>query len=106
LRFPQDIETATYRLVQEALTNVARHACVQQVSLSVWCRDNKLTIQVEDEGNGFDVPSALSRGSTRGLPGMRQRVQFLKGKLTIDSAIGEGTRLLAEIPIPPTGVSP
>ena len=106
LQFPQDIETAAYRLVQEALTNVARHACVQQVSLSVWCRDNKLTIQVEDEGNGFDVPSALSRGSTRGLPGMRQRVQFLKGKLTIDSAIGEGTRLLAEIPVPPTGVSP
>jgi len=106
IRLPQEIETAAYRLVQEALTNVARHAGVQQVSVSIWCRDGKLTIQVEDEGKGFNVPVALARGSTRGLAGMRQRVQVLKGKLTIDSAVGEGTRLLAEIPIPPTKVTP
>ena len=94
-RFPPDIETAVYRLVQEALTNVARHANVNDVTVRVWTQGETLSIEVEDIGRGFDVESVAGR-ETSGLAGMRERATLLGGQLQIDSQVGEGTRLVAE----------
>ncbi len=116
-RFPADIETAAYRIVQEALTNVARHAVVKQAAVQVRVEavsgavDGSATIdgiadpvyrlyvRVEDRGLGFDLPAVLDSGSAGGLTGMQERAALLGGRLTIDSIPGSGTRLTAVLPL-------
>jgi len=98
-RFGREIETTAYRIVQESLTNVARHAQVQAVSVRLWMRDQILEIQLEDLGSGFDPALALASGKSSGLAGMRERAVLLGGQLTIDSAPGAGTRVIAELPL-------
>jgi signal transduction histidine kinase len=98
-RFAPEVETAAYRIVQEALTNVARYARVSEARVTIWFDQGILGIQVEDEGSGFDPDVALSTGNASGLLGMRERALLLNGKLTIESAPGKGTRLLAELPV-------
>ncbi len=98
-RFPAEVETAAYRIVQEALTNVARYAGVNEVAVRVTADEEKLCVEVEDEGVGFDPMSALGAGSTFGLVGMHERAILLGGQLTLDSAPGRGTRLKAELPV-------
>jgi signal transduction histidine kinase len=98
-RFAPEIETAAYRIIQEALTNVARHARVSETWVTLWYDQDILGIQVEDEGQGFDPDVVLATGSSSGLLGMRERALLLNGKLTIESAPGIGTRLLAELPV-------
>jgi signal transduction histidine kinase len=90
------VETTGYRLIQEALTNVARHAAASRVEVEVRPGPGRLEIRIEDDGQGFD-PAARTEKS-RGLVGMRERVELLGGTLTIHSAPGEGTRIEAEIP--------
>jgi PAS domain S-box-containing protein len=97
-RFPSDVETAAYRIVQEALTNVARHARVESASVRAWADSSQLGVQVEDEGPGFDAVRALARGGTAGLAGMRERAALLRGQLTVDSAPGRGCRVTGELP--------
>lgn len=99
-RFPAPLELAAYRVVQEGLTNVARHARVEQVAVRVWVDADTLNVQVEDAGAGFDVQKVLSAAQSSGLPGMRERLALLGGQLRIESAPGEGTSLLAEFPLP------
>lgn len=94
-RFAPDVETSVYRLVQEALTNVARHANVREVTVRVWTKSEALSIEVEDEGRGFDLKSVAGR-ETSGLAGMRERATLLGGQLRIESQVGRGTRLVAE----------
>ena len=96
-RLTATIETAVYRIVQEALTNVARHAGVKQATVQVLV-NAFVTILIEDTGRGFDVESVL-RTHTTGLSGMRERVELLGGQFTIESRPGEGTRVIAEIPV-------
>ena len=96
-RFRPEVETAAYRLVQEALTNVARHAKVDHATVRVWVDQRTLWIEIEDYGQGFDI-DLLSVG-TSGLAGMRERTTLLDGQLKIDSRVGGGTRLLAELSI-------
>jgi len=98
-RFPPEIETAAYRIVQEALTNVARHAHVSEVRVRLWATDDKLNIQIEDAGAGFDVGAALAAGGSAGLSGMRERAALLGGHLTIESTPGAGASLTAELPL-------
>ncbi len=98
-RYPAATETAAYRLIQESLANVARHARVSEVSVRVWVEGNWLHLQVEDEGAGFDPEAALASGAAAGLTGMSERVQLLGGKWIIHSAPGEGTNLMAELPL-------
>jgi signal transduction histidine kinase len=98
-RFAPEIETAAYRIIQEALTNVARHAQVSETWVTLWYDQEILGIQVEDEGQGFDLDEVLATGNSSGLLGMQERALLLNGKLTIESAQGMGTRLLAEIPV-------
>lgn len=98
-RFAPEVETAAYRIAQEALTNIARHAGVTEARLRVWAEDHTLTIEVEDRGKGFDPQTAMAANDTSGLAGMRERAQLLGGKLTIESYLGAGTRLTAELEI-------
>jgi signal transduction histidine kinase len=94
------VETAAFRIVQEALTNVARHAAVAQVSVRVWRDGAALSVQVADAGKGFDVAAALAAGTSSGLSGMRERAAALGGKMEIESSDAAGTRLTAELPLP------
>ena len=96
-RFSAELETAAYRIVQEALTNVARHARVDEVAVRLWADGESLVVQVEDRGTGFSPHDALAAGAS-GLSGMRERVSLLGGELTVDSYPGGGTCLTAEWP--------
>ena len=98
-RFPADVETAAYRLVQEALTNVARHAQAPEVDVHVRSRADVLWLRVADGGVGFD-PTRAGRGDSMGLVGMRDRVSSLGGELRVDSSPGQGTFLTAWLPLP------
>jgi signal transduction histidine kinase len=98
-RFAPEVETAAYRIAQEALTNIARHAGVTEATLRVWTQDHSLTIQVEDRGKGFDPEAATAANDTSGLAGMRERAILLGGKLAIESHPGLGTLLTAELEI-------
>jgi signal transduction histidine kinase len=97
-RFPGAIETAAYRIVQEALTNVARHADVEQIEVRIEAAGGILRIHVQDRGGGFD-PESVSGGVSGGLYGMRERAILLGGALTISSAAGSGTLLVVELPL-------
>ena len=92
------VETTCYRLVQEAMTNVARHAGASRVEVRVQPVASGLCIEVYDDGNGFDLESAR-RGPSRGLVGMNERVELLGGTLRIESTPGDGTRVQAVIPL-------
>jgi len=94
-RLPAEVETAAYRMLQEALTNVARHAGVGEVDVHVRHEGAELFLEVEDKGVGFDA--AAVRG-TSGLSGMYERATLLGGQLTIESQPGAGTRLIATLP--------
>lgn len=101
-RLPSLVETALYRVLQEALTNVARHAHATTVHLQLWYDSCAVTAQVEDNGCGFVVdeivlPEADATGM--GLLGMRERVTLLGGTLQLESAPGKGTQLWLEIPV-------
>jgi len=98
--FEPDVNTTTYRVVQEALTNVVRHAGVNQVTVSARADGHTLLLNIADKGKGFDVESLAIDRST-GLSGMRERVQLLSGKLTVESIPGVGTTVTAEIPLSP-----
>jgi PAS domain S-box-containing protein len=98
-RLPPEVETAAYRIVQEALTNVARHAAIGECSVRIWLNGSTLHLQVEDEGGGFDMAPAKGQEPSTGLSGMRERATLLGGRLTVESTPGRGTRLEAELPI-------
>lgn len=98
-RFAPEVETAAYRIVQEALTNVARHAHVDRASLRIWLDEDQLHVQVEDEGAGFDADAGHSGGKSSGLSGMHERASLLGGRLRIEAAPGRGTCVLACLPV-------
>lgn len=98
-RFPSQIETAAYRIVQEALTNAARYAGVEDLVVRLRSDGKTLLVQIEDKGAGFDPQMALSSGTTIGLSGMQERALLLGGYLEIESQVGKGTRLTAEFPL-------
>jgi signal transduction histidine kinase len=102
-RLPVEIETAVFRVVQEALTNIVRHARAETVLIQMARESDQLAIEVEDDGRGFDPTSVAtpeSSGRGLGLLGIRERVELLGGRVTIDSAPGQGTRLLVSVPLP------
>jgi PAS domain S-box-containing protein len=95
-----EIETAAYRIVQEALTNILRHAQARQVWIDVVRTEVSLVLKVRDDGNGFD-PSAQARGRpvSMGLSSMRERAILVGGELGIDTAVGVGTVVRATLPL-------
>lgn len=98
-RLVPEIETAAYRIVQEALTNVARHSGAGQVRINASADAECLNLQIADEGKGFDVQASLVSGRSSGLAGMRERAQLLGGSLMIESVIGDGTVINALLPL-------
>jgi signal transduction histidine kinase len=101
-RLPAPVEIAVYRIVQEALTNVARHAAASTVSVLLEQRDRSVHVIVEDDGRGFDVEGVLASGQPEqrlGLHGMRERAALLGGSLTVESGPGRGTSVFAAIPL-------
>jgi signal transduction histidine kinase len=99
-RLPGDVETAIYRIVQEALTNIARHASAKSASILVERRGDLVRAIVEDDGIGFDVKTNHSERHL-GLLGMRERAELLNGTLTIESSPERGTSIFIEIPLVP-----
>jgi signal transduction histidine kinase len=97
-RLGGDIETAVYRMVQEALTNAIKHAAATRVAISVQQRDDEVSILVEDDGAGFD-PERVS-SDRYGLTAMRDRLALLGGRFSLSSAPGAGVTLQATIPLP------
>lgn len=102
---PRDVETIVYSIIQEALTNVYRHAHARHITLTVERDGDVLTLIVSDDGEGFDTDIAEHQtGLGRlGLVGMRERAALVGGSLNIDSAPGEGTMVTARVPVPPFG---
>lgn len=97
-RLPGEVETALYRIVQEALTNVVKHAGASRVSVVVARKGGLVTALIEDDGRGFEA--GRSDGSGLGLVGMRERLGLLDGRLRIESTEGAGTTIVAEVPLP------
>jgi signal transduction histidine kinase len=96
-RLPADTETALYRVVQESLTNVVKHAGARRISILVTPRDGAVVAVIEDDGQGFDPGSTRAEGI--GLVGMRERMTLLGGRLEVESRPGSGTTILPEVPL-------
>jgi PAS domain S-box-containing protein len=97
-RFASDVEIAVYRVVQEALTNVARHAQVTAAQVHLRATSDELQATITDMGCGFDLAIEQARTSS-GLAGMRERTMLLGGELLIESYPGAGTRVIASFPL-------
>ncbi len=98
ITLPNDHALTVYRIVQEALTNIAKYAAATEVRVSMTSFDNRLEVRVTDDGKGFDPKVAESTGG-RGLQGMRFRVRACGGDLHIRSSPGNGTSVIATIPL-------
>ena len=96
-RLSRETETALYRIVQEALTNVLKHAAATRVTVRLSQRERSVELIVQDDGAGFD-PQAVREGGL-GLTGMQERVALLGGRLVVESSEGAGTMLRAEVPL-------
>jgi signal transduction histidine kinase len=101
-RLTPELETALFRVAQEAITNIAKHSRADTVLIQILERDDDISIEIEDDGEGFDLsslppPAARERGL--GLLGMRERVELFGGTIQIDSAPGRGTRIAVSAPV-------
>ncbi|MBI3947816.1 MAG: GAF domain-containing sensor histidine kinase [Armatimonadetes bacterium] len=106
IHLPGAVEIAVYRIVQEALTNVAKHASASNVSLLLRARGGRLRAIVEDDGVGFDVAATLEDAPEErklGLVGMQERASLLGGSCTVESRPGAGCTVVVEVPIPRQG---
>ena len=98
------IKIALYRILQEALSNIHRHAGVNAPTVRVWAEEDRLRLEVTDHGRGFQPPplsgpEATERHEHIGLRGMRERAALVNGEICVDSRPGEGARVRAEIPL-------
>ncbi|MNZ98880.1 Oxygen sensor histidine kinase NreB [compost metagenome] len=93
-----------FRILQEALTNVMRHAQAHTVELALTVEGRELCLRISDDGRGFEA-SAMRQGVSFGLVGMHERVLMLGGSLQIDSQPGEGTTLWVRVPLDPSGAA-
>lgn len=98
-RFASQVETGTYRIVQEGLTNVARHAGANTATVCIWIEMERLKLKIEDRGSGFDPEIVMKAPRSNGLIGMRERVSLLGGRVNVESSPGCGTTIVAELPL-------
>jgi two-component system, NarL family, sensor histidine kinase DevS len=96
-RLPSEVETTLYRVVQESLTNIVKHANAHNISVSIAPRRSTVAAVIEDDGAGFDQRAVHGEGV--GLLGMRERLSFVDGRLEIESRPGTGTTIVAEVPL-------
>jgi two-component system NarL family sensor kinase len=99
---PVRIENGLYRVAQEALTNVERHAHARHVTLRLETTPHRISMRIEDDGIGFEASSGEAQGGRYGLVGMNERARLLGGTLRLESAPGEGTHIEIEIPLDAT----
>jgi signal transduction histidine kinase/CheY-like chemotaxis protein len=107
IRLPPEVETECFRITQEALTNVIRHARARQVEVALSRNAERLDLVVHDDGAGFDVAAArqrAARGGGLGLLGMQERAALLGGRITIESRPGFGTRVHLRVPLVAVGL--
>ncbi len=100
---PDSHRTCIYRVVQEALTNCARHSQARNVTVRLWQSGGEIHVEIHDDGKGFPAgpPGGSKERTGLGILGMRERVAALGGVLAIESAPGSGTRVSAQLPLPP-----
>jgi signal transduction histidine kinase len=101
-RLPPEVETAIYRIVQEAMTNAAKYAAPARVSVLLQARGGQLSVIVEDDGRGFDVQQVLAADagqSKLGLYGMQERAELVGGHLEVESEPGAGTTVYLRVPM-------
>lgn len=101
-RLPAEIELALFRITQEAMSNIVRHSEAKNATIHLECNANKCVLRVEDDGKGFDVSKITNideRGRGAGLFGMKERVTIAGGECAIDSQPGQGTKVIATVPI-------
>jgi signal transduction histidine kinase len=101
-RLPSDVETAMYRIVQEALMNIEKHANATKVVIDVTHTDTNVTIRIEDNGEGFDLQKAMRKTmstQSMGLRNMRERIELLQGSFFIHSDVGKGTFVEIKAPL-------
>lgn len=102
-RLPTEIETALYRITQEALTNIIRHAVAETASVFIERREDKVLAIIDDDGKGFDPTIINGHDGHLGLYGIRERAELLSGQLVIESETDRGTSLYVEIPLEQNG---
>jgi len=98
-RFPSEIEVVGFRIVQEGLTNIARHAMAAEATLRATVREENLIIELIDNGVGFTVSDSPNWTESHGLLGMHERAESVGGRLTIESSLRKGTRIQAILPM-------
>jgi signal transduction histidine kinase len=98
-RCPPPVETAAYRIIQESLTNVSRHARATAATVCVQLDASMLHLEVADSGVGFDTAAVEADGRSTGLSGMEERATLLGGCFRVESSPGRGTRVSAELPV-------
>jgi signal transduction histidine kinase len=98
IRFPTEIETTIFRIIQEALTNIARHTHVKEALVSIQAGESEIFLTIQDLGQGFDPQAAEAEYNSVGLGGMRERANLVGGLLEIRSVPGQGTTIEARIP--------
>ncbi len=96
-RLDSEIEIAVFRIIQEAMTNAARHAQATSIRVWIWLAADRLLAEIEDDGTGF-ASSSVSELQTAGLTGMRERAALVGGTIVIDSTPGAGTRIAVDVP--------
>ena len=100
-RFKANVETIMFRIIQEALTNVARHANVETATVRLWKGPETLRAQIEDLGRGFDAEAAMSSHTSTGLLGMKERALLMNGDFVLEAAENAGSSLTVELPVAP-----
>jgi signal transduction histidine kinase len=101
-RYPQDIETNLYRIVQEALNNIYKHAQATRVDVIFECQEDHIALIIEDNGQGFDMNNVavhIEEEKGMGLIGMRERAALVGGTIEIESRPGDGTTIIVRAPI-------
>lgn len=107
-RLPSEMETTLFRVVQEAITNVAKHSEGENVTINLQFGPRMVAVTIEDDGKGFDLEKVVGSsaiGLGLGVLGMKERVTLLDGTFRIESRPGEGTRVYVEIPLPEEGIT-
>jgi signal transduction histidine kinase len=99
---PETLKTVIYRVMQEAMNNIAKHSKANGVVLMIRKTDQEIQLVIRDNGQGFDMSEARSRGATArglGLESMRERVELAGGSFTMESTKGTGTTIRASWPV-------
>jgi signal transduction histidine kinase len=98
-RLPENTEIMIYRVIQEMVNNTLKHAQAKTIDFSCNKQDGNIVIDYRDDGKGFDVDN-LPHNKSLGVFGIKSRIDFLKGKLKIETSVGKGTHYQVFIPMP------